>query len=203
MNRFLCWLAVFLFMCSVPAARAATSAPEGADPGRDIRFGVGGGLSMPVGEGSGSLDNSFQGHAFVRLPIASQAFAARLEFTYAKHDFGSGIFLAPGASDPSGTVRVTAAVANLQLSLRQAGPVRPYVLAGAGLYHFKRDIDAFSGFPAGTDTQLGVDTGAGVTFRLGAVSAYLEIRTDNVFSDDVFFTDFQEQFVPITFGVVF
>jgi hypothetical protein len=56
-----------------------------------------------------------------------------------------------------------------------------------------------------SDTRFGVNGGGGVLFKFGrAVSAYVEGRIDNVYTDTGgFINTSQVQVVPVTFGVVF
>ena len=84
-----------------------------------------------------------------------------------------------------------------------SGPVRPCLVAGVGAYSLKSEITGIPGASSTTDTRLGVSGGAGVLFRLGVISAYVEGRVDNVCTEKGPITSDQVQVVPVTFGIVF
>lgn len=76
--------------------------------------------------------------------------------------------------------------------------VKPYVLGGLGLYNGKTTADFGSAEISGSDTNLGLQAGAGVAFQLSGFSTFAEARLVNIFSDGN-----SSRFVPIVFGVRF
>lgn len=75
-------------------------------------------------------------------------------------------------------------------------PVRPYVLAGAGVYNHKLQGDDV---PAGSDesqTDFGVSGGLGLTMNIRSLAVFAEGRYHNIFTDG---NDFQ--YIPITVGI--
>jgi opacity protein-like surface antigen len=202
MKRVSMWISIAILtaMCWVPAARAGMGGADGMDSGRIVSFGVGGGVSVPVGDAKDAFKNGFNGQGFARLNLKALPISPRIDFTFTQFDLASAKLAVPGAS---GTGQILAGVANLQFSLMNSGPVRPYLVAGVGAYSLKNDITGVPGTTSTTDTRLGVNGGAGVLFKLGLISAYVEGRVDNVFTEKGPITADQVQVVPVTFGIVF
>ncbi len=90
----------------------------------------------------------------------------------------------------------------MQYFLLHHGAVRPYIVAGFGAYNFKTESDSTDAESSST-TNFGINGGAGIVLRLGAISAYIEGRVDNVYSDAGAITADQIKVVPVTFGLVF
>jgi opacity protein-like surface antigen len=87
----------------------------------------------------------------------------------------------------------------------KAGPIRPYIIAGLGLYNLKTDPTGVPNVSSKSDTRFGINGGGGVLLRLGqTLSGYVEGRIDNVYTDTGGFVNAsQVQVVPVTFGIVF
>ena len=73
---------------------------------------------------------------------------------------------------------------------------RPYLIGGVGLYNQKATGDD-SGDPD-SQTDFGINGGAGFDFQLGSVGLFVEGRFHNIFSDPD-----NTNFVPISVGVRF
>ena len=186
----------------VPVARAMDM--DQMSSGRIVSFGLGGGVSVPVSDAADAFKTGFNGQGFVRFNLKVLPIAPRVDFTFSKFNLADDVKVGTtGTTGTTGTSQMLAGVANLQYSLIRSGPVRPYIVAGLGAYNFKTDLDnAASG--STSDTRFGVNGGAGVVFKLGhALSAYVEGRLDNVFTDKGLIATDQIQVVPVTFGVVF
>jgi len=167
---------------------------------RMVSFGIGGGVAVPVSDARDAFKTGFNGQGFVRLNLKQLPIAPRVDFTFSKFDIDDAKLAVPGAS---GNGQIFAGVANVQYFVMPAGPVRPYVVAGLGVYNFKTDV---TGIPnaSNTDTRFGVNGGAGLVVKLGSlVSGYVEGRLDNVFSQKGLIKSDQVQVIPVTFGVVF
>src|SRR5205814_2971070 len=84
------------------------------------------------------------------------------------------------------------------------GPIRPYVLAGLGAFSLKTD-DTSGG--STSKTQFGIDGGAGVALKLGPISAFVEGRMENIYTDKGLSSaigsakEFKTQIIPVTFGI--
>ena len=167
---------------------------------RIVSFGVGGGVSVPVSDAKDAFKNGYNGQGFVRLNLKFLPIAPRLDFTFSKFN------LDDTKVGTTGTGQVLAGLANFQMYLMHAGPIRPYIVAGVGAYNVKTVADA-SGSVAESevsDTRFGVNGGAGVVLKFGSLfSLYGEGRVDNVFTDKGLIQSDQIQVVPVSFGLVF
>ncbi|MEK7329775.1 MAG: hypothetical protein AAB113_03140 [Candidatus Eisenbacteria bacterium] len=87
-----------------------------------------------------------------------------------------------------------------------AGPVKRYIIAGLGAFNTRTDVANAGKL---SQTQFGVDGGAGVEFRLGAISGFIEGKLQNIFTDQGFSSalgsakEFSTRIIPVTFGVFF
>ncbi|HEY6196633.1 MAG TPA: outer membrane beta-barrel protein [Candidatus Eisenbacteria bacterium] len=206
MKKRLALLSVALFVIALaPIARAQMGGPEGMGSNRLVSFGLGGGVSVPVSDAKDAFKTGFNGQGFARLNLKGLPISPRVDFTFSKFDVSSAKLAAPGATaGASGTGQILAGVANLQYFLMPGGPARPYIVAGVGAYNFKTDISGIPGATSKSDTRFGVNGGAGVLVKFGSmVSAFVEGRIDNVFSQKGFVNSDQIQVVPVTFGIVF
>ncbi|MEO5989285.1 MAG: hypothetical protein ABIU54_11825 [Candidatus Eisenbacteria bacterium] len=166
-----------------------------------ISVGLGGGVSVPVSDAKDALKNGFIGHGFARLNLRLLPIAPRIDFTFSKFDLASAKLSNPNAT---GTGTLLAGMANVQLVLIPRGPVRPYIVAGVGAYNFKTEIEGDPSASTQGDTQIGLNGGGGVLFKLGSlISAFVEGRVENVYSKQGFVSADQIQVVPVTFGIVF
>jgi hypothetical protein len=97
------------------------------------------------------------------------------------------------------------------------GAVRPYLLAGVGAFNVRDALrnaatSAATGSTGGqaaladamTSTNLGVDGGAGVSFRFGRLDGFVETRLQNVYTRQRGLIDTKSiQSFPIAFGLTF
>lgn len=196
MNFVRCTSLATLVLCLIaPAAHAQAGLGLGSN--RLVSFGVGGGMSMPVSDASQAFKNGFNAQGFVRFNLPVLPVKPRLDLGYSRFDLDDAQL---GAT---GTGQILSGLANVQVFVIPAGPVRPYVVAGLGAYNMKTETDGTSAASA-SDTRFGINGGAGVVVRLGGlVSAYLEGRLDNVYTQAGLIDTQQVRVVPITFGVVF
>jgi opacity protein-like surface antigen len=191
-------LAALAAVLVVPAAGAMDM--DQMSSGRIVSFGLGGGVSVPVSDARDAFKTGFNGQGFVRFNLKMLPIAPRVDFTFSKFNVDDAKLITTGTT---GTGQLLAGVANLQYSLIRGGPVRPYIVAGVGAYNFKTELDNVANGST-SDTRFGVNGGAGVVFKLGhTLSAYVEGRLDNVFTDKGVIATDQIQVVPVTFGVVF
>jgi hypothetical protein len=75
--------------------------------------------------------------------------------------------------------------------------IRPYLIGGVGLYNRKLTGDDVLGDPE-SETDFGINAGAGFDFVAGSVGLFVEGRFHSVFSDPE-----NMSFIPITIGVRF
>lgn len=166
---------------------------------RPVQFGFGGGMSVPVSDAKDAMKNGFHGQAMVKWKMPMMPLGFRGTLGYQRMDLKS---LSPGLD---GTGSILSGLGNVTLGM-SVGPLRPYVLAGLGAYNTKTDV---SGAGSASQTKFGVDGGAGVEFKLFAVSGFLEGKLENIFTDEGFSSSlgsaeaFSTRIVPVTFGVYF
>ena len=205
MRRIASRLAAVALGAMAGVSTAAAQQPYEAGSTRPISIGIGGGVSVPVSDYKESFKNGFNGQGFVRLNLPGLPIAPRIDFTFQQLDLKD---VQRDVGDPllsGGNSQILGGLANLTYGLG-VGAVRPYVLAGVGVYYLRFETESGSTTSSISDTRFGVNGGAGVTFRLGAISAYLEGRIDNVWTSDD--QDFREnvrsvRVIPVTFGLVF
>ncbi len=150
---------------------ATTAASQG------VRYGVGAGLLVPVGDYH-SLDNAgWIAGADVTYWLASGSMAIRAEGSYSRTSErpGSCCIADHKTTFAGGMVDVVYAFG------RTADRIRPYVLAGVGLYNVRFSAP---GFTPSSDTKVGFGGGAGVAFRVGEGSTrvFLESKVTDVTS---------------------
>jgi opacity protein-like surface antigen len=188
---------------------AAAQRPYEMESGstRPISIGIGGGVSVPVSDYKKSFDNGFNGQGFIRFNLPGLPISPRIDFTWQRLDMKDVETGVPGVGTVDGYNQILGGLANLTYGL-SAGPIRPYILAGLGVYNlkFQQESEDGGGSFDESETKFGVNGGAGITFRLGRIAAYLEGRIDNVWTSDD--QDVEENLktvrvIPVTFGIVF
>jgi hypothetical protein len=202
-----------------PAAAQSSRLAAGTQP--TVHVGVAGGVVIPrTGASARTIENGLHGQAFALVRLPGGLPTLRLNVDYDHMRFGrptTGTTSATGTADaPDATRTLIDGVAGLHLDLLH-GPVRPYVVAGVGAFNVRdrlRDA-ALSAAAGGTSaaalasleqstTNLGVDGGAGVAFRLGRIDGFVESRLRNVYTRQRGLVDTRSiQSFPIAFGLTF
>ena len=150
-----------------------------------LSLGVGGGASIPTGNGGNTVKEGFnaQTYALVQLP---GFLALRFNFGYQKFNAAQQIY---------------SGVGGLQINLLH-GPVRPYLTAGVGAFDLRGLTDS-SGASMASKINFGIDAGAGLAISVGRVSAFAEGRVQNVYTRNGGWIQGAKQInvVPVTFGL--
>jgi hypothetical protein len=108
----------------------------------------------------------------------------------------------PPSADVSGTVDMIGGIANIVIS-PPTPSVQPYLIGGAGLYRRRvaQDIggtaEEFERIRE-SDSNLGVNGGAGVRFSLAGYAAFIEARYHSVQTDGE-----RTNFIPVAVGFAF
>ncbi len=134
---------------------AATAAAQG------VRYGVGAGLLLPVSDYH-SLDKAgWIAGADVTYWLASGAIAIRGEGSYSRtgQRQGSCCLTDHTTAIAGGMVDVVYAFG------KTADRIRPYLLAGVGLYNWRLSAP---GFTPSSETKVGFGGGAGAAYRVGS-----------------------------------
>jgi hypothetical protein len=177
---------------------------EGMPTTRPVRFGFGGGVVVPrEGATVNSIKTGMQGEGFVLFQLPGGLPAIRANVDYAKMKFDRPATTS-GTSNVSGDRTVIDGVAGIKLDL-MPGPIRPYIMAGVGAFNIEDVVKASSsGETSFSDTNFGADGGAGIAFKLGPISGFVETRLQNVWTKKSGFVDTKTiQAFPVTFGLLF
>jgi hypothetical protein len=185
--------------------------------GHPVAFGVFGGASVATGELKNASGTGFHGGGVVQFAVGMIPFGLRADVAY--HRFGS-------KSDPSTGVKVTNSIINGTLNglfmvpMDAGGSVKPYVLAGVGVYNLRGKLDCgssgcgeFGGDVTSSATKFGINGGAGVQFVMAGLSTFLEARYHYIFSaygnttNSVYGSGSGSNsgagFIPISVGIMF
>jgi hypothetical protein len=104
------------------------------------------------------------------------------------------------------SLEILGGLANVTIPFNM-GPISPYVTAGLAGFNIKTKLgDAFPGAEDESDTKFAVNGGAGLSMRLMGVSAFIEAKINNVYTDKRLISNKELkdlQFIPVTFGFVF
>ena len=159
-----------------------------------LSVGVGGGASIPTGNGGNTVKTGYNGQAYALVQLPG-FLALRFNFGYQKFEYQNVL------NAPSGAQEILSGVGGLQINLLH-GPVRPYLTAGVGAFDLRGLSDSSQGSQA-SKINFGIDAGAGLALALGRVSAFVEGRVQNVYTKDGGFIKSAKQInvVPVTFGL--
>ena len=170
-----------------------------------VQIGFGGGVTVPVSDARDAFKDGVNGTGFVQVHLPSLP-ALRFALTYDRFNLKS---LASGAvtgtnPDDAGHSQIFGGTAGIKLHLLP-GPVKPFVEAGLGAFNVQQIVNAAAGGSTTTsDTNFGVDGGAGVEIKIGRLSAFAEGRVQNVYTkNNGFINKSSIQSVPVSFGVMF
>jgi hypothetical protein len=165
-------------------------------------WGLHGAIALPVGA-SHVLDPGYQGTGFVEVPWPTAFRTLRLEAIYTALPYSVGI-----ASDSLGqplgelhaTVRLRAIALNLILRRSDQAVVRPYLVAGAGVFRVDFRTEGLRGEVATSAAvnRVGGNAGLGFETYLRRVTLFAEARYHTVLHRE---DQVELRFVPVTFGV--
>ena len=152
------------------------------------RFGVSGGLTLPIGDLGNGYGAGFnvQGHASIKpsaLPFGLRGDVGLWTNSGKTVNVG-GI----SGSNPSFTLFTVNGNVVYNFEGAKDATFVPYVIGGAGIYSGNRSFG----------TKLGLNAGGGVTFKLAGFDAFTEARFHNIFGDGG-----SSRLIPISFGIMF
>ncbi len=178
---------------------AAMAAVLITDAGAQVRGVVGVGLSVPVGDfadetGGGAQAGGGTALAGVEWLPTGHAFGLRLDGAYNR-------FCTSVCDEGAGNLDIRYRFLNVNLNgiletpLGAEAGLRPYGLAGIGLYNYKLEGDDVPAAEDASETDFGFNAGLGLNYTLGRVGLFGEARFHNVFTEgsDV-------QYVPVMVG---
>jgi hypothetical protein len=177
---------------------AAAGALLASDAAAQARGVLGIGLGVPVGDfadetGAGAQAGGGTALAGLEWLPAGQRFGIRVDGAYNR-------FCTTACDQVGGDLDVRYRFLNANLNGLVEFPfgantdIRPYAIAGVGLYNYKLEGNDVVGDP-GDVTDFGVNGGLGLMYSFGRIGAYVEGRFHNVFADG---SDLQ--YIPIMLG---
>ncbi len=185
-----------LALLALPMAASAQRSGE-----HMFRLGVAGGVIVPTSNASSALKTGVHAQAFGLINLLP-GLPLRLNLGYQKLDLKSIVATAQQAAMPSGTTGILAGTAGTQISLLP-GPVRPYVVAGVGGFNVKNTLNNPTGSVSTSSLKFGIDGGAGIAISIGRLSAFVEGRVQNIYTDSGAVKLKNIQAVPVSFGIIF
>lgn len=169
-----------------------------------VRVGFGGGVTVPVSDARDAFKDGFNGTGFVLVHLTQGLPALRFAFSYDRFKLKpiSGVTPAAG-EDEAGHSQILGGTAGIKLHLIP-GPVRPFVMAGLGAFNVRQLVNAASGSTTTSQTNFGIDGGAGVEIKIGRIAAFAEGRVQNVYTKSSGLINKNSiQSIPVTFGLMF
>jgi hypothetical protein len=170
------------------AAILSISTVAQAQDAKGARFGISGGLTVPIGslgDGYGSGFN-LQGHATIK----PSSFPLDLRGDAGFWTNSGKTVRVGGISGSNPSLTLFTVNGNVVYNFEGAKDATfvPYVLGGAGIYTGNRSFG----------THFGINGGGGVTFKLAGFDAFVEGRLHNVFGDGG-----SARLIPVSFGIMF
>lgn len=190
-----------LALAASPAGAAAQGLGGGAP--HMLRIGVAGGVVVPTSDTRDALKQGVQAHAFALVNLV-QGFPLRFNLGYQKLNLKSAI--AAGAQE--GDTKILSGTAGTQIELMH-GPLRPYLVAGVGGFNVTQTLEGAntgtlgSGSTSDSQFKFGIDGGAGVALQLGRISAFVEGKIQNIYTEAGAIDAKSIKAVPVSFGILF
>lgn len=153
---------------------------------KPLSFGISAGASVPTGDFADFASTGYNVGALLEVRPAAMPLSFRLEGGYQSFGFQDGV---------DGNMNIMSGVANAAYRMPLGTMIRPYVIAGAGMYSMKAESNGLS---TDRENKLGVNGGLGFELPLTGISTFVEARYHNVFTDENSLTLF-----PVTFGIRF
>ena len=158
-----------------------------------VKFLVGGGLSLALGDFGDAFNMGPHGLVGVAFQPAGFPLGIRVDGMYHRISGDEDVLL---TSDEDAQIINGTVDAVYSLSSSTDTPIRPYILAGGGIYNSKLVGD---GVPDGTDgdTKFGINAGAGFDYQASDnLGIFLEGRFHLIFTDPD-----KTNLLPISVGV--
>jgi opacity protein-like surface antigen len=161
-----------------------------------VRFSIGGGGTVPVGTFDDLAGTGWHGGAAIGFQPADFPIGFQVDGTY--HRLG---FEAEALDAEWEMIQGTANIV-FAFNRSEESKFHPYLIGGVGGYNVKAVGDDVG--EADSETNFGVNAGAGFDFDLGNLALFLESRYHAIFGgtvDPETLDDATASFVPITIGL--
>jgi hypothetical protein len=178
---------IFAAALAIPVAAHAQMRSNVAQPTEGTMFGLGAGLTLPLGNYSTGDNLGFHALGLVQMPLRHTPVHLRADVMFSTTSHKNGV---------SGSTRVIGADVDALYHLGdRTASARPYILGGLGLFN---GHVSFTGGSV-SNTNIAMNLGGGVLFGLGKTThAFAEARFMDIFTSGGSTT-----FIPITFGLMF
>lgn len=204
------------------AAAAAVLVAPALQAQSPVKISLAAGASVPQGDLADFAGMGYQAQGSVGIAFPMTPFALRADVAYSRFGFKDDAMadFTAGCSDlgwscsASGNMSVLSGGLNAIVSMPGV-VVRPYLIAGGGMYRQKGTVDLSASDSNGdpvdlgeTDTEAetrpGVSGGLGLQFSLLGRGAYVEARYVNVFNKkDSEGNASHTRYVPVMIGIQF
>jgi opacity protein-like surface antigen len=166
-----------------------------------LRIGVAGGVVVPTSNTRDALKEGVQAHAFALVNLV-QGFPFRFNLGYQKLNLKS--IVASGTQQAlTGDTKILSGTAGTQIDLLH-GPLRPYLVAGVGGFNVTQSLEgASTASTSESQFKFGIDGGAGVALQLGRISAFVEGKIQNIYTEAGAIDAKSIKAVPVSFGILF
>ena len=192
-----------LVLASLFAASTATG------QGARVEFGVGGSLTVPLGDfhadanGDG-FNAGWQGLALVDVRPRKSPVGFRVDLNYGENSsndqFNADLSAIVGAPTTA-KIKQLGGTANVVYHFkRSSGGVAGYLIGGIGVYNVKFAITSGNATADSSETKFTWNVGAGLSFAVGSAAVFFESRFVDVAKS---FQASKTSFIPITAGVRF
>jgi len=184
---------------------AAAQLPMGGGTGKTFRFGLSGGVSVPVNDIEATWDNGWNAQAFLLFHFPALPFTVKGAINFQRFDQKFEIST-PGV-ELNGSTNMYSGLGNVNMTILKLGPLRPYLTAGLGGYYLDTTVNTADSTQSDSQFKFGINGGAGVGFDIGKVTGFLEGRIDNIYTDQGFSESVENpssiSVVPVSFGIIF
>ncbi|HET7601323.1 MAG TPA: outer membrane beta-barrel protein [Gemmatimonadales bacterium] len=206
MQRSWWWMGVCLVVgLGIPASGAVAqssynSSSSDRSSSSPVKFGIGGGLAIPISHFKDQNKLGWQGQAFVRFRPGRSPVGFQVDGNYMQLPYSDSFVRITGP----GKRQIISGTADIVFAIPTSDETRfkPYILGGAGIYYVKNNNDT------GRDphvTKFGLNGGVGFDVGAGPVVFFAEGRFHNLFTgtlDDIGSTS-DLSLIPVTVGIKF
>jgi opacity protein-like surface antigen len=163
-----------------------------------VEFSLGGGIGFPLSNFDDIAKLGWNGLAAVSFVPTGWPVGIQVDGQFQQYKLDEDVVGFSGLKD-----RFLIGTGNLVYKIKtsEESTVRPYIIAGGGVYNVKTTGSDNVGTVVGTDnstTKFGINAGAGFDFKAGSAGLFIEGRFHDVFTDGP-----NLKFIPITVGVRF
>lgn len=171
------------------------AAPLAAQGATRPTFGITGGLALPTGDFGDGAKSGFEVGAQIGFSSAALPFGLRIDGAYDQFE---------SKATSSAKSKILSFTGNAVFGGTAApGSVRPYALAGLGVYNLKGEVRIGNVTSSSAETKFGLNGGAGIDLPLSGIAAFIEARFHFVMSSDDDSNRGNTTYIPVVVGIRF